>query len=221
MKSLKFIYLLILFACDSPSIENSIALTKENWLIEQQEGGSVFFTKKQIEIIDAKGCTVWYKNNLQAPIQIDFVVEVIDKGGPYDRVSDLNCFWMANDPSSPNDFFKNSLNRNGKFNNYHSLTQYYVGFGGHNNTKTRFRRYNGEQNRPLLPEHDLNGELYEITANKNIHISISIHNNKTVYKKDGKIIFNYFDTDPYTSGYFGFRTVNNHMIVKSFKTTVL
>lgn len=209
--------LLLLVACNLDSNKDTVAFTQKNWVIEQQEGGTVFLNNTNMEIIDAKGCTIWYRNKIKEPLQIDYIVEVIDQGGPHDRVSDLNCFWMANDPNEPNNFFINSESRKGKFNNYHSLTQYYVGFGGHNNTKTRFRRYNGEQNRPLLPEHDLSGDDYKISANKDIHITITVENNTTVYKKDGKIIFKYQDNALYRTGYFGFRTVDNHMVIKSFK----
>lgn len=89
-----------------------------------------------MEIIDAKGCTVWFKHKLNAPIQIEDDVTVIDKKGQFDRLSDLNYFLMAKDPKNPTDFFKESKNRQGIFTNYHELTQYYVGYGGHNNNKT-------------------------------------------------------------------------------------
>lgn len=69
------------------------------------------FNNKVMEIKDAKDCTVWFKHKLKAPIQIEYDVIVIDKKGQFDRVSDLNCFWMANDPKSPTDFFKESKNR--------------------------------------------------------------------------------------------------------------
>lgn len=94
-----------------------------------------------MEIIDAKGCTVWFKHKLNAPIQIEDDVTVNDKKEQFDRVSDFNYFLMAKDPKNPTDFFKESKNRQGIFTNYHELTQYYVGYGGHDNTKTRFRRY--------------------------------------------------------------------------------
>ena len=75
-------------------------------------------------------------------------------GGPNDRVSDLNCFWMARDARSPDDIF--ATRRSGQFADYNQLRTYYVGLGGNGNTTTRFRRYIGDvENRPLLPEHDL------------------------------------------------------------------
>jgi len=211
------LFLFVLFSACIPkhNVYDKAHLYKSHWVVEQQPKGQVIFGDKKIEIIDEKGCTVWFKHKLQAPLCIEYEATVIDEGGPYDRVSDLNCFWMANDPNSPDDFFKNSQNRAGKFNNYHSLTQYYVGYGGHNNTKTRFRRYDGQIDRPLLPEHDLSGEKLTITPNKKTKITLIVKDNEVIYKKDGKVVFMIRDNAPYLSGYFGIRTVNNHMIIEN------
>ncbi|MDO6802342.1 DUF6250 domain-containing protein [Wenyingzhuangia sp. 1_MG-2023] len=187
-----------------------------HWVVEQQPNGHVFFNKNKLEIIDAKGCTVWFKHKLKAPIMIEYDATVIDKKGPFDRVSDLNCFWMANDPYLPNDFFKNSENRKGLFENYHNLQLYYVGYGGHNNTKTRFRKYNGNINRPLRKEHDLSAKKYMIVPNKKTHITLTVRHNYVSYQRDGEIIFELHDKSPYLSGYFGFRTVNSHLLIENF-----
>ena len=211
-----FLIFVSFLSCKMDKNETHI-LSKENWIVEQQPDGVVHFNNSTIEINDAKGCTVWYRHKLKSPIKIDYEVIVIDSGGVYDRVSDLNCFWMANDPKQPNNFFENSKNRAGIFNNYHSLTQYYVGLGGHNNSKTRFRRYNGNQNRPLLPEHDLSGSEFMIQPNKSNFITIEVTQNGTRYLRNQKVVFTLKDTMAYKQGYFGFRTVNNHMLIKSFK----
>lgn len=227
MKLIKFSFYLFLctslFSCKSVDKINfdSNFLTEDNWIIEQQAGGKVEFNNKVMEITDAKGCTVWFKHKLNAPIQIEFDVIVIDKKGPFDRVSDLNCFWMANDPKNPSDFFKESKNRQGIFTNYHELTQYYVGYGGHDNTKTRFRRYDGRMDRPLLPEHDLSDKKFMIVPNKKIHITLIVNENKVKYLRDGEVIFEFIDENPYTSGYFGMRTVENHMKIRNLKITSL
>jgi len=96
-----------------------------------------------------------------------------------------------------------------------------VGYGGHHNSKTRFRRYNGNIERPLLPEHDLSDKKFMITANKKMHIEIVVKENYTSYSRDGEIIFEINDAYPYTNGYFGFRTVNNHMLIENFKVSQL
>lgn len=193
----------------------------ENWVIEQQPNGKVDVVNGKMIIIDAKGCTVWFKQKLSGNISIQYEVTVIDNKGPYDRVSDLNCFWMANDPNYPNDFFKESGKRAGLFPNYHHLKLYYVGYGGHDNSKTRFRRYDGNVDRPLLPEHDLTDKKVMITANKKMHVEILVKDNRTSYKRDGEVIFEINDPEPYTSGYFGFRTVENHLVIEDFKVIKL
>lgn len=188
----------------------------ENWVVEQQPEGQTIFSNQGIEVIDAKGCTIWFKNPLEAPVKIAYDITIIDNGGPYDRVSDMNCLWMANDPGNPDDFFKASKERAGHFPNYHHFTGYYVGYGGHHNKKTRFRRYNGNVDRPLLPEHDLSDPRFMITANKKMHIEIIVKDNFTSYTRDGEVIYKVDDSEPYTKGYFGFRTVNNHMKIENF-----
>ena len=194
-------------------------LTASNWIIEQQPGGKVEFTNNKMEITDSKGCTVWFMHKLSAPIKIEYDVTVIQNKGPFDRVSDLNCFWMANDPKNPNDFFKESKNRQGLFPKYHELTQYYVGYGGHDNTKTRFRRYDGNIDRPLLAEHDLSDKKFMIVPNKKIHITLIVNHQEVKYIRDGEVIFELKDENPYTSGYFGIRTVENHMKIENLKIT--
>ena len=190
-------------------------------LINQQPNGTATFKNNTLEIVDAKGCTVWFKNKLKRNIKIEYDVTIIDNGGKYDRVSDMNCLWMANDHKNPDDFFKASKERAGRFPNYHHFTGYYVGYGGHHNTKTRFRRYNGNVNRPLLPEHDLSDKKFMIIANKKKHIEIVVKDNFTSYSRNGEIIYKVNDAEPYKSGYFGFRTVNNHMLIENFKVIQL
>ena len=85
---------------------------------------------------------------------------MVMKGGKYDRLSDLNCFWAANDPKNPDNLFARSEWRNGVFKNYNTLDLFYVGYGGNDNSTTRFRRYNGkyygvadDKVKPLLREY--------------------------------------------------------------------
>lgn len=188
-----------------------------NWVVEQLEGGSTTIKKGRLDIDDFSGCTVWYKHELKAPFVIEYNVTVLDKGGKNDRVSDLNCFWLAKDMKSPDNFFKNSENRGGKFQNYHDLRLYYVGLGGHNNTKTRYRKYDGKGNRPILPEHDLSDEKYLIKANKTNRIKIVVDGSTIQYFYNGLLVYDINDPTPYKKGYFGFRTYKNHMQVDDFK----
>jgi len=186
------------------------------WVVEQQPGGTTTIQNGKLEIDDEAGCTIWFQPKLDGPIMIEYVATMIDEGGPNDRVSDLNCFWMAIDPQNPDDLFADT-DRDGLFANYHPLRLYYVGLGGHDNTKTRFRRYVGDGTRPLLPEHDLSGSEYMNVANTPALIQIVADGSTIQYFRDGELIFNFEDSEPYTEGWFGLRTVNNHMAVDNFR----
>ncbi len=168
--------------------------------------------------IDVRGgATVWFRKRLTAPVIIQYDVTVIDEGGPNDRVSDMNCFWMATDPRAEDgDFF--SVERRGPFGDYHALATYYVGLGGHNNTRTRFRRYAEDStDRPLLPEHDLTDERFLIEPNRTYRIELVADGHRVQYRRDGEVIFDVEDPNPYREGYFGFRTVRNRMVVGNFR----
>ncbi|PHN02705.1 DUF6250 domain-containing protein [Flavilitoribacter nigricans] len=185
------------------------------WKPELEPGGTIALTDGKLEITAAGGCTLWFKEKLKQPLMIEYTATVIDEGGPHDRVSDLNCFWLADDPESGELLADTS--RTGKFSQYDRLRLYYVGLGGHNNTKTRFRRYRGTGEKPLLPEHDLSDPKYLITPNAPNHIRIVVFEGEVQYWRNDQLIYDFYDPSPYVSGYFGFRTVRNHMTVEDFK----
>ena len=60
-----------------------------------------------------------------------------------------------------------------------------------------------------------------IVPNTRIHISLSVQNNIVTYKRNNEIIFELIDQDPYLKGYFGIRTVNNHMQISGLQITQL
>jgi len=187
-----------------------------NWVIEQASNGTVKIKNGKLEIDDENGCTVWFKKKLDNPLLIEYEVMIIKQGGPNDRGSDLNCFWMAIDPKHPGNIFSNKK-RGGLFKNYHPLCLYYVGYGANNNTTTRFRRYPGGGERPCLPEHDLQDEVFMLTPNKWMKIQIVADGNQIQYFCDGRLIFNFLDKKPLKKGWFGFRTVLNHLLIDNFK----
>ena len=79
-----------------------------HWVVEQMPGGSASVKDGILEIDDAKGCTVWFKEKLSGPILIEYEATMIQAGGPNDNARDLNCFWMAVDPKYPTDLFRNA-----------------------------------------------------------------------------------------------------------------
>lgn len=189
----------------------------ENWKPEQMPKGSMYYKDGKLEVNDWRGCTVWFKEKLSGPIMIEYEAYIIKVDGEFDRASDLNCFWMATDSQNPDNLFAKSEFRNGRFPNYDSLNLYYAGMGGHFNSKTRFRRYTGNGEKPLLPEHDLTDSVYLITPNTTKRIRLIAFEGVIQYYRNDTLIFDYRDSDPYTEGHFGLRTVHNHMTLDNFK----
>ena len=115
------------------------ANAKGNWWLEAEDPASTADTKDGVTtIIAPKGATWWYKHKMSGNTVIEYEARIVadprfttDKGDP--RVSDLNCFWMADKCGGCG----------GKFANNYALKLYYMGYGGNWNTTTRFRRYKG------------------------------------------------------------------------------
>jgi len=222
-----FIVSFILAGCTSaPTVLYSDDFTSgpDQWVIEaESEQHQILLKDSILDVVAPGGITFWFHHKLEGNIQISFDSRVVDGGGPWDRVSDMNCFWMANDPEHPDDFFARSEWRNGTFGKYYSLSLYYAGYGGNTNTTTRFRKYNGDyaafaerRERPeILKEYTDPAHL--ITPNEWYHTEITILGNHIRYSVNNEILFDYTDENPYTSGYFGFRTVKNHIQYRDFK----
>jgi hypothetical protein len=188
------------------------------WRVELEKGGRVEAVDGVLHIDVPGGCSVWLERPLAGPVVIEYEATMISAGGANDRVSDLNCFWMARDARSPDDFF--ATTRSGNFADYDQLMCYYAGIGGNGNTTTRFRRYVGEpSNRPLLPEHDLRERRYLLEANRTYHIRLEAIGGSIALFRDGERIFHLDDARPYESGHFGFRTVASHLQVRNFRVS--
>lgn len=189
-----------------------------NWQVQNEvSGSSVEIKNNKMEILSLRGCTVWFTKLLEGPIMIEYDALMIDEGGDLDRVSDLNCFFMATDPKDSKGEFINKNKLNGSLGDYNKLKLYYVGQGGRKNTTTRFRRYPGTGERPMLPEHDLKDKTYLLTGNTINHVKIIVYNNIIQYYRNNQLIFNFNDPKPLTLGYFGFRTTINHMTTDNFR----
>lgn len=199
-------------------VESEPTADLSQWVVEQMPGGTVKVGDGALEIEDRAGCTIWFKRKLTAPVEIEYDVTVVSKGGPSDRVSDVNCFWMANethaaadaDPTAPR-------KRSGKFSEYDSLLTYYVGMGGNNNTTTRFRSYNGTAARPLLADHDLQAPEVLLTPNTTYRIRLVARDGRAEFWRDGRRIFSFKDPQPLKSGWFGIRTVNSHLRISRLR----
>ncbi len=216
---------MLAWQCNSPGntelYGDEVLFDAAQWVVEQQPGGEVLFTEQGIEILDSSGCTVWFKHKLEGPLMIEYQVTMVDEQGPYDRVSDMNVFWMATDPIDTSDLFHAESQRFGQFRQYDRLNLYYVGCGGHNNTRTRFRRYNGTDKRPLEEGHDLSSPEVLLTPNHKYTVQLIANKGHVQYIRDGKVIFDVNDPEPYPSGWFGLRTYKSHQLISGFKVTRL
>ncbi len=196
----------------------------KNWIIEKVSDKTAFEVKdSMLEVVAPGGITLWYHKPIKSPAKIMFEAMVINEGGEYDRGSDLNCFWMANDPEHPDSMFARSEWRNGVFGRYYSLSMYYAGYGGNNNSTTRFRRYDGDYQRfyekKIRPEilKEYTDSAHLIIPNQWYRVEIIVNGNQIQYYMNKDLLFDYHDPDPYTSGYFGLRTVKNHIVYRNFK----
>jgi hypothetical protein len=183
------------------------------WVVEQQSGGTVEAKDGVLTITDRAGCTVWWRQRLEAPLLIRYTATMKSDA----RVSDLNCFWMAVDLRNPDDLFAAGHGRDGRFGTYDGLATYYVGCGGNVNTTTRFRRYDGRGARPLLPQHDLTEPAALLEAERAYRIEIRVGaDGRTTWARDGVVWFTHIDPEPLRSGWFGFRTVDSRIEIRDF-----
>lgn len=190
------------------------------WAVELEAGGRVEARDGLLEIDVPRGATVWFRPELRGPVLIEYEVRAVSEGGPNDRVSDLNSFWMATDPSSsgrrsPGDVL--SRRRSGRFSDYEPLRMYYVGLGGNTNTTSRFRRYEGAVGRPLLPQHDLRSPGALLQPNQTYRVRLVASGGLIQYWRDGEKLFEMNDPEPYTRGWFAIRTTQNRMRVRRLR----
>lgn len=184
------------------------------WVIEAEKPATVVARDGLLDIVTPGGLTAWFRRELTGPIAITYQAQAVSEGGPYDRVSDLNAFWMAREVGggSPLDH-----PRSGAFADYDTLETYYVGQGGNGNTSTRFRRYVGRPGeRPLLPRHDHAAPDEMLTPNRWTSVRLVADGSRIEYWSDGRRLFELDDAAPYRRGWFGLRTTQSHLRIRDF-----
>lgn len=193
------------------------------WKVESESPDyKVTFLGDTAEIVSPKGLTLWRKEKMSGRVTIEYdACVVVEKEG--DRLSDLNCFWMASDPEYPDNLWKREKWRNGIFQNCYSLQLYYMGYGGNYNSTTRFRRYDG--NKAAITESGLRPAILKeytdtdhlLKANHWYHIKITNENNRVSYYIDGTRLVDFRDAEPLTEGWFGFRTTLSRTRITNFR----
>lgn len=190
------------------------------WRIETERPGTISAKNGILDIDVPAGATLWFEHELRNPVAIVYTATAVAAGGAYDRVSDLNCFWMARNPDGVAPVYARA--RSGKFADYNDLLAYYVGLGGNYNTTARFRRYIGDpEHRPLLPQHDLSTPDVLLAPNRAQEVTLIADGKEIQYWRDGRLLFRYLDAKPYTSGWFALRTTQSHLRIERFRVYAL
>ncbi len=156
---------------------------------------------------------------MSVPFTLEYEAMVVVRDST-DRLSDLNCFWLATDPTAPDGSVLTHIpRRNGVFKNASTLQLYYLGYGGNYNTTTRFRRYNAQPQPPLLQEYTDPPHL--LCPNHWYRIRIEASLTRTRYYIDDELLIHYDDPHPLLRGWFGFRTTWSHCKIRHFRATLL
>ncbi len=195
----------------------------KNWTIEDHSGkAEILAAGDTLEITAPQGLTLWYNRQLTGDYEISYRVKMPMQGGRYDRLSDLNCFWAANDPEHPGNFFARSGWRNGIFQRYKTLSLFYVGYGGNHNSTTRFRRYfaktadtGDDVARPVIKEYTDKAHL--LLPDTWYDIQIRVEKGITTYRINGEELFRLPIKEHEGDGHFGLRLLENHTLFTDFR----
>ena len=226
VKNLLFLILALATAAGVKADDGKSGLDRKNfaryWHVESESPDyKLNFMGDTLEIISPEGLTLWRNAEMSGDVTIEYDACVMAEGED-DRLSDLNCFWMASDPEHPGDIRAREGWRQGKFVNCYTLQLYYLGYGGNYNSTTRFRRYDGNpagvtdaEARPKIlteytdPEHLLK-------AGKWYHVRIVNRGHHVEYWIDGERLVDFRDPQPLTRGWFGFRTTKSRTRIANF-----
>ena len=216
--------LLLLATCSSVcamAVESGLNSRQFNkyWRVESEAPDyRVTFSGDTCEITAPKGLTLWRKEKMRQDMTVEYDVYVTN-----DRLSDMNCFWMASDPKAK-DIWAREKWRNGIFLRCYTLQMYYLGYGGNYNKTTRFRRYNGDEagvddasKRPAILK-EYTDAAHLLKPDHWYHVKVESKQNHTRFFIDGECIVDYFDPQPLTSGWFGFRTTLSRTRITNFKS---
>lgn len=186
-------------------------LDQKIWVVEMDslESSSVYVQNGALVLDTKGGVTVWLNKKLKGNFEIEYTRKMVVDTGSNDRLSDMNQFWMASDPSNFNLF-----TRKGKLAEYDNLSLYYAGIGGNYNSTTRFRKYHHGK-RELLKEHTVKEKL--LKANHEYKIRTVVKDGMTSVWVDGELFFEYKDPQPLTEGYFGFRSTWSRQEIRNLK----
>ena len=225
MFRLSILLLMIATAYTSNAAESGLNKRQFNkfWRVESESPDyRVTFRGDTCEILSPKGLTLWRKEKMRQDMTVEYDACVVDEGKDGDRLSDMNCFWLASDPKAK-DLWARAGWRSGIFVRCYTLQMYYLGYGGNHNTTTRFRRYDGDEagvddanRRPAILKEYTDAD-HLLKANHWYHVKIESKHGHTRFFIDGECIVDYLDPQPLESGWFGFRTTLSRTRITNFK----
>ncbi len=187
---------------------------EQYWTIESESPDyKLSFDDGCCEIISPKGLTLWRKEKMSGNVVIEYDARVM-KETESDRLSDLNCFWMASDPRAES-LWTNLEKRGGVFSNCATMQLYYVGYGGNSNKTTRFRRYDGNPGPAIIKEYTDPEHLLQ--PNRWYHIRLECKDGTVSYEINGERLFEWTDPNPLKEGWFGFRTTLSRTQIMNFR----
>lgn len=196
------------------------------WRMEDASGKArIVQTGDTLDITAPDGLTVWHTRRLTGLYEITYSAQMVT-GKPSERLSDLNCFWAANDPLHPGDLWARGNWRNGIFARYNTLDLFYVGYGGNYNTTTRFRRYHGRyygvdetRVKPLL--HEYTDPPHLLKPGHWFTVCIRVEKERTTFSIDGRMLFQAPLQPGEGDGHFALRLLQNHVRVAGFRVRPL
>ena len=219
---------------------SSLYAQSTSWLIEAESPETrVLLRGDTLDITAPKGLSLWYEQPMEAPCIIQYRACVVMEGGPCDRLSDLNCFWMASEPfpleehptylvredggASVISPLRGISSRSGRFTESYRLQCYYLGYGGNHNTTTRFRRYHGDtlgvtnpaHRPPIIKEYTDSAHLLRPNHWYSVRIEVTFDGH-TRYIIDDELLVDYIDPAPLRRGWFAFRTTWSHTRLTAF-----
>ena len=196
-----------------------------SWRIESEASDyKLSFLGDTCEILSPKGLTLWRREKFRKGMTVEYDACVMDEGKPGDRLSDMNCFWLASDPKAK-DIWARSGWRSGIFTRCYTLQMYYLGYGGNHNSTTRFRRYEANEEgvenvdkRPAILK-EYTDKVHLLKPNHWYHIKIeSTAGGRTRFYIDGECLVDYLDPQPLETGWFGFRTTLSRTRITNFRS---
>lgn len=219
-----------------------VSAQSTHWRIEAESAQTrVLQRGDTLDITSPQGLSLWWDEPIEAPCTIEYKACVVVEGGPCDRLSDLNCFWMASEgvgeapqrsegaiqaAVSP---LRGIVQRGGRFSESYRLQCYYVGFGGNHNTTTRLRRYEADtlgitdpQHRPaIIREYTDAAHLLRPNHWYAVRLEVKLESSgaRVSYTIDGERLFDYLDPHPILRGWFAFRTTWSHTRLTAFRVT--